>query len=378
MSLRRRGFTLIELLVVIAIIGILAAMVFPVFARAREAARKAVCLSNMKNIALAMQMYLADNNDTLPPPEVRQEALDYFATTPGGRGSDRCQEPIKAEERARAANPFLRGIVILDEYVKNRDVWRCPSAKWETDVQCVCPVYDWLDYFQKWEGSWGIAGSSMWGYRITGPCSVMWPNGWGGTLTDNLVQGRRATPEDNPFKASIGTVHQAKLTKMSHIDDPVWFVVCCEQGSTLEDCGQATGIMAFPDVCAAECSGCDNADELDDPDEMFTVEEYGDPALMGRRSRHLGGVNIGFADGHARWMHWTQILAEGMPPRWSNGVCRWDGFGADPDCEGYLVEGKLKGLVPWGPTSPALGGVAMWETEGCDLAISEGGSGPLY
>ena len=65
MGTRRRGFTLIELLVVIAIIGILAAMVFPVFARARESARKVVCLSNIKNIALAFQMYLADNNDTL-------------------------------------------------------------------------------------------------------------------------------------------------------------------------------------------------------------------------------------------------------------------------------------------------------------------------
>ena len=54
MRRRYRGFTLIELLVVIAIIGILAAMVFPVFARARESARKAVCLSNVKNIALAI------------------------------------------------------------------------------------------------------------------------------------------------------------------------------------------------------------------------------------------------------------------------------------------------------------------------------------
>jgi prepilin-type N-terminal cleavage/methylation domain-containing protein len=63
MMRRYRGFTLIELLVVIAIIGILAAMVFPVFARARESARKAVCLSNVKNIALAINMYLGDNND---------------------------------------------------------------------------------------------------------------------------------------------------------------------------------------------------------------------------------------------------------------------------------------------------------------------------
>ena len=75
---RRKGFTLIELLVVIAIIGILAAMVFPVFARARESARKAVCLSNVKNIALAIQMYMSDHNDTFPP-----ELLQWRAR--GGR-----------------------------------------------------------------------------------------------------------------------------------------------------------------------------------------------------------------------------------------------------------------------------------------------------
>ena len=66
MKTKRKGFTLIELLVVIAIIGILAAMVFPVFARARESARKAVCLSNVKNIALAFQMYLGTMTSSRP------------------------------------------------------------------------------------------------------------------------------------------------------------------------------------------------------------------------------------------------------------------------------------------------------------------------
>lgn len=62
----RRGFTLIELLVVITIIGLLAALLFPVFAKARERARQTVCESNLHQIGLAIQMYQADHNNVLP------------------------------------------------------------------------------------------------------------------------------------------------------------------------------------------------------------------------------------------------------------------------------------------------------------------------
>ncbi len=64
--MRRSGFTLIELLVVIAIIAILAAILFPVFARARAKAQQNNCLSNVKQIALAFLMYAADNDDMIP------------------------------------------------------------------------------------------------------------------------------------------------------------------------------------------------------------------------------------------------------------------------------------------------------------------------
>src|SRR5579871_3249948 len=71
MTLSRRrqpqGFTLIELLVVIAIIAILAAILFPVFAKARENARRTACISNVKQLGLAWMMYVQDNDETFPP-----------------------------------------------------------------------------------------------------------------------------------------------------------------------------------------------------------------------------------------------------------------------------------------------------------------------
>ena len=64
--MRRKAFTLIELLVVIAIISILAAILFPVFARARESARRTSCLSNLKQIGLGIMMYVQDYDETYP------------------------------------------------------------------------------------------------------------------------------------------------------------------------------------------------------------------------------------------------------------------------------------------------------------------------
>lgn len=78
--MHRKGFTLIELLVVIAIIAILAAILFPVFARAREKARQASCQSNLKQIGLAIQMYSQDFDERILPARLG-EAPNYMCWT---------------------------------------------------------------------------------------------------------------------------------------------------------------------------------------------------------------------------------------------------------------------------------------------------------
>jgi prepilin-type N-terminal cleavage/methylation domain-containing protein/prepilin-type processing-associated H-X9-DG protein len=104
-KLRRRGgkpthgFTLIELLVVIAIISLLAAILFPVFARARENARRSSCASNLKQLALGVMMYAQDNDGRVPP----TNSLDTIWS--GGQGW-----------------------AILGSYIKSTQVLLCPNS----------------------------------------------------------------------------------------------------------------------------------------------------------------------------------------------------------------------------------------------------------
>ncbi len=316
----RKGFTLIELLVVIAIIGILAAMVFPVFARARESARKAVCLSNIKNIALAFQMYLADNNDTFPPEESTREAEEYFTLAPGG-GRDAPREDCNHKQHA---NPFIRWPLVLDEYVKNREVWRCPSAKLEKSARWIVPNYGpggWLGYLMGSEGSWGRNDSDRCG---GGPCCVAWPPGWGGTVTDSILQGSSGINTD-AFTISIGTTDpDNKGLKLVEIEDVVHFVVCADAGA--QESIWMASLVAFPDTCHSGCgpmdqdegtAGCCSADWVNcdwsqDCGLDWRIKDvlYDDPEAGKPFTRHLGGSNIGFADGHAGWYHAQAIIRE--------------------------------------------------------------------
>src|SRR5687768_6175869 len=105
---RRHGFTLIELLVVIAIIAILAAILFPVFAQAREKARQTSCLSNIKQLATGMQMYVDDHDEQFPT------LVNYCN-----------HKPQQAFGDTHVA--FWHWAVMVQPYVKNKAVFKCPS-----------------------------------------------------------------------------------------------------------------------------------------------------------------------------------------------------------------------------------------------------------
>jgi len=112
---KREAFTLIELLVVIAIISILAAILFPVFARARENARRTSCLSNMKQIGLGVMMYVQDYDERYPPAQITDEQ------TPPGGWAGGPGSWAEGEKRWIWQN-------IIYPYTKSMQVCICPSG----------------------------------------------------------------------------------------------------------------------------------------------------------------------------------------------------------------------------------------------------------
>ena len=128
-SRRKGGFTLIELLVVIAIIAILAAILFPVFARAREAARKSSCQSNLKELALSVNMYHNDYDAMLPSSVLYQAS---GATNPPVWNDSVCALWAKIRgilpppANPAPTQPFSWPMVLYP-YMKNKDIIWCPS-----------------------------------------------------------------------------------------------------------------------------------------------------------------------------------------------------------------------------------------------------------
>ena len=228
-----KGFTLIELLVVIAIISILAAILFPVFARARENARKAACMSNLKQIGLGMAMYVQDNDETFPV-GWRDAAVDVY------------------------------WYEVLQPYIKNKQVFVCPTAGQITD------------------DSGNVQHSGGYGYNIGGTKynSTTWVgNGFG------YRAGYWMTPSGGPLK--LAAVEEASSTFM--VADPASF-------------GYASNGFAVVGYNASKYMPVLHGGRVGP---FADGESTAAPPLT-------GGGNYLFADGHVKFIQASQAFCSNM------------------------------------------------------------------
>jgi prepilin-type N-terminal cleavage/methylation domain-containing protein/prepilin-type processing-associated H-X9-DG protein len=174
----RGGFTLIELLVVIAIIAILAAILFPVFAQAREKARATACISNEKQVGLALMQYVTDYDETWPSGRLFNEMYTSPRTDPTGIGW------------AQQAYP----------YIKNGGLFKCPSD--DTEVPTGAPNNVVISYAMNWNLA-GITDADLTKPAMT--CGLIEVSGNDGYVRDNAALDNRAPAAHGPTVATDGS-----------------------------------------------------------------------------------------------------------------------------------------------------------------------------
>ena len=273
------GFTLIELLVVIAIISILAAILFPVFAQAREKARQASCLSNQRQLGVAARMYLDDNDGELfhhhegwvldDGTQVNDLPATADGCVGGGGGNSQAEKPW---------------VIFFQPYLKSRQVAFCPSDDAPRSRKLAFDIH---------------------GY-----------NG-----------GIQNVDDEPPADSEQAIAEQEHLNIQSYLLNSIFTHKSCRYAVEGALDGFATdaalnrlpdpNVVLFSERNSDAMNAADNAEygsvNQDDYDtwagEATLVRwgngKYGDQGWIGY-NRHNGGGNYIFADGHVKWMRWGQ------------------------------------------------------------------------
>ena len=251
--MKHKGFTLIELLVVIAIIAILAAILFPVFAQAREKARAIACVSNEKQIGLGFMLYVQDYDETFP--------MDQYDTNTVGGAPD--------DNTVRFWTDFIY------PYIKNGD--RTTGADgtpitWGTSGVYVCPDYPSPIYGVPYGCNYGLMPDGL----------VSWTAGT--ALTPPGTLAALQTPSESVLMAKLG-VNDAQWTYgMFYPEEDLWTNTVGNPPGSVQ--GQHFDLIYGDcDATAAQISA--------------GAGTYGGCGTY-PRYRHTGTSNMLFADGHVK------------------------------------------------------------------------------
>jgi prepilin-type N-terminal cleavage/methylation domain-containing protein/prepilin-type processing-associated H-X9-DG protein len=301
-----RAFTLIELLVVIAIIAILAAILFPVFAQAREKAMSTSCLSNNKQVSLAILMYVQDYDETFPM------GVWYPAGEPSGGWPPDTQFPANEYGQTLQLVAFGWEHAVLP-YIKNGSVFLCPSSP----VGCGGCDGNAND---------GESGEIM--YVINRRISGDWKGGVGGSLVAPAISDGGLSWPSSTILLSEGSRSGGAGARADEASQ-LYFNGIQEQGACGSEGGQddwcinkggftvghrgrlfgtlPDGSQPVPDPVFDPTSGTYDIPMLDlcngNPADAgqgddWASWDYNPPAPL---QRHTGGANYGFADGHVKF-----------------------------------------------------------------------------